>query len=105
MAHAIANLDAAGESTRDTASNPTSFRPGAVDVAINDGGSFSGTIQLRRAFRKADGSLTDYEAVSGGTWTEASLPVHEQFEYVPGYHWELYCSARSAGSVNVMMGN
>lgn len=104
MGHAIATFTAAAQATTDDTSNPTTFKPGPVDVALSDDGSFSGTVQLRRRFsRNSAGTKTSWEVVQ--EWTDTDLPVHVEFTYVDGYEWQLYCQARAAGSCYVRMGN
>jgi len=106
MGFAIATFTAAGQSTRDTSqnngNNPTTFRDGIVQVMARDLGSFEGTVQLRRAFSRANGTLTAFEVVDA--WDETKLPLTREFTYVPGVHFDLHCLSCMAGSVEVSMG-
>ena len=102
MSFATATFTAAGQSTLDNPNNPYVFPPGVVDITGSDAGSFSGTVQLRRSFQKPDGSWTAYEVVD--SWTDADLPVTAEITYVPGTHFDLYCSACAAGSANFSIG-
>lgn len=102
MGHATASFSASGQSTTDNGSNPTTFTPGPVDLKLSSDG-FIGTVQLRSRMRNSVGAYTPWEVVE--IWTEADMPVHDEFTFVPGFEWQLYCLTRSAGTCHVRMGN